>query len=287
MRVLSTVNKFASLDEFVKLVEAQDDYRLLPIWTEYGERKLHSARMFGMTNITRNRVTMATGPNYPVFGHREALGYVAKDLAKKDAEIHGSITTLGDTTWTKILFDGISVKDETDKEVELGMEFVNPMDRKTRFKGHAYTFRQTCSNGAGIRKNFPGLEINESHTKNMEIIVPPMIYDFIDRSMKQKDRLEGMIKDAMAEKVSFQNRPQIVSTLTSIFGASVAERHIRAIASGVETLEPTRWDLFNAANHYTSHHSVSPIIRETIDMAAESFLDTEMKIVPAYIPKAM
>jgi hypothetical protein len=280
LSALSTISRFKNLDEFGKLVESMDDYRLLPIWTEYADRKVRSARVYGMTNITKNRVTMSCGPKYPVFGHREALGYVFKDLVKKDTEVHGSIVTLGDTTWTKILFDGVSVKDETDREVELGIEFVNPMDKKTRFKGHAYTFRQTCSNGAGIRRNFPGLEINESHTTNMEIIVPPMIYDFIDRSFQQKDRLQGMVKDAIGTKISFVNRPSIVATLTGVFGG-VAERHVRGISAHVESLDPTRWDLFNAANFYTSHHQISPVVQEQIDSAAEQFLDPVYQIVPA------
>ena len=281
----SIINRFQNIEEFKNLVESQDDYRLLPITTEYAGRDIHSARVFGMTNITRNRVTMACGPKYPVFGHREALGYVATDIERQGVGIHGGITTLGDITWTHILFDGITAKDDEGKNVEMGVEFVNPMDKKTKFKGHAYTWRQTCSNGAGHKRLFPGLEINESHTVNMSIVVPPIIHDFIDQSLKQTDHMQKMIDGSMKEKVSFNSRAQVVATLSGIFGG-ITDRHIRGIAANVESLDPTRWDLFNATNGYTSHHAISPVVRELIDERAETFIDMTQRIVPAFVKPA-
>jgi hypothetical protein len=282
MKESSTLTRFKTLEEFGRVVEAMDDYRLLPIEAMYADRKIHSARVFGMTNITKNRVTMACGPKYPVFGHREALGYVYRDLSKRGCDVHGEIHTVNDTSWARILFDGIAVKDETDKLVEMGMEFINPMDKKTKFKGHAYTWRQICSNGAGHRHNFPGLEINESHTVNMEIVVPPMINDFVERSLKQTTHMQKMIDDSVKAKVSFDTRQQMTATLTGIF-AGISERHVRAISGGIDSLEPTRWQMFNAANYYTSHHNVSPVVREEIDARAEMLINTAYPIVPAVV----
>ena len=283
MRLDYKFTKFKNLDEFGKIVTEQDDYRLLPISTEYAGRSISTARVFGMTNITKNRVTMATGPKYPVFGHREALGYVYQDLVAKNCEIHGEISALGDTTWTRILFDGISVFDENNNGVELGVEFVNPMDKKTKFRGHAYSWRLWCSNGAGHRHNFPGLEINESHTVNMEIIVPPMIHDFIDRSLQQTDHMQKMIDSATKSKVDFASRKQMFVTMTGIF-SGIAERHVNYITLGIDSLEPTRWQMWNAANYYTSHHNVSPNVREEIDVQAEKLLNVQYPIVPAILP---
>lgn len=283
MRTLVTGNKFRNLDEFGKMVASLDDYRILPISTEYAGRGIGTQKVRAMTNITQNRVTMAVGPKYPLFGHREAFGYIYQDLSKRGAEVHGTINVLNDTVWARILFDGIEVKDETDKPVELGISFENPMDRKTTFKGYGYTWRQTCSNGAGVRTLLPGLLITEAHTSDMAARVPPMIYDFVERSMKHKSLFQAMVNRAMVSKISFDSRKQIVATLTGIFGG-VTERHVRGIAANVGTLEPTRWDLYNASTSYTSHHAVSPVVQGDIDSRAEQFLNPQFNIVPAYVP---
>jgi hypothetical protein len=279
-----SINKFKDLDEFGKMVKLLDDYRILPIKANYGDQNIGTDKVRAMTNITHNRVTMAVGPRYPLFGHRQAFGYVYEDLLKRGAEVHGSVTTLGDTAWARILFDNVSVTDETDKPVEMGIEFCNPMDKKTTFKGYGYTWRQTCSNGAGIRKLLPGLEITEAHTVDMQFRVPPMIYDFVERSMKQKAVFQTMVSRAIDSKISFDTRAQLVATLTGVFGG-IVDRHVKGIAANIESLTPTRWDLFNASTAYTSHHAISPVIREQIDAKAESFINPMFQIVPAYMPR--
>lgn len=285
MRGASFVSKFSNLNEFGNLVASQDDYRLLPVWTEYADRRIGGGRVFGMTNITNNRVTMACGKHYPVFGHREALGFVVKELRDRKCECHGSITRVGDTTWTKILFKGLEVTDAKDSKVELGVEFVNPMDRKTRFRGYGYTFRQKCSNGNGIKTLLPNMEINESHTVDMDIRVPPMIHDFIGRSLLQTNHLQVLVTKAMEAKVVFETRQQLTETLGYIYEnvGGVSERHVKAIAGKVETLQPSRWDLFNASNLYSSHTAITPNVREDIDRVAESFLNMSRPIVPVLI----
>ena len=284
MRGNMSVNKFANVSEFGALVESRDDYRLLPVYAEYAGHTVSSERVYGMTNITRNRITMACGPKYPVFGHREALGYVLKELESRKMKVHGSISQAGDTTWTKVLFDGIELKDNTDSRVELGVEFVNPMDKKTKFRGYGYTFRQTCSNGAGIKTLLPNVEINESHTEQMLAVVPPMIHDFIGRSLANTNFMQQVITNAMATKVVFESKEQLKATLGGLF-FSIAERHVNHIIERVEGLEPTRWDLFNASNFYTSHSAISPTIREQIDVVAESFLAVNRPINPVNIRK--
>jgi hypothetical protein len=276
------VAKFDNIAEFAGLVDGQDDYRLLPVFAEYADRKIGGGRVFGMVNIDKNRVTMACGKRYPVFGHKEALGYVVHELAERKCDVHGSITTVGDTTWTKILFKGIDVTDAKDSKVELGVEFVNPMDRKTRFKGYGYTFRQTCSNGNGIKTLLPNMEINESHTVDMDIRVPPLIHDFIGRSLQQTNHLQKLVTDAMAVKVVFESRQQMTQTLSYLY-TNVSDRHVKVIAASLDTLEPTRWDLFNASNFYTSHHPITPNVREDIDVIAESFLNTNRPITPVIV----
>jgi hypothetical protein len=220
---------------------------------------------------------MPVGKDYPVFGHRESLGYVYKELETRKCEVHGRVETVDDRTYTRILFKGLEVSDAKDSKVELGMSFENPMDRKTKFKGYGYTFRQTCSNGAGMKVMLPNMEINESHTIDMAERVPPIIHDFVGRSLQNTNFLQVVVTRAMESKVVFESREQLMNTMLGQF-SNISERHVKNIANGIDTLSPTRWDLFNASNFYTSHRAISPDVRADIDAVAESFLNVARPI---------
>lgn len=273
----SKVEKFSNLGEFGAILSTMDDYRTLPIFTEYGGTIIRNERIKAMTNITKRRIAMVVGHQYPVFGHRESLGYVYKELEARKCDVHGRVETVDDRTYTQILFKGLEVNDGKDSKVELGVSFENPMDRKTKFKGFGYTFRQTCSNGNGIKTMLPQMEINESHTVDMLNRVPPIIHDFIGRSLENTNFLQVIVTNAMASKVVFESREQLLNTMLGQYG-NVSERHVKNITSGIDTLSPTRYDLFNASNFYTSHHAISPVVRSEIDLVAESFLNVTRPI---------
>jgi hypothetical protein len=281
LKMVTKRDKFSNLDEFGSIIENLDDYRSLPIRTTIGEANVESENVRGMVNITRGRITMAIGKRYPVFGHREALGYVQKELVSRDCKVHGFVDTIDDRTYSRILFDGLVVND-ADSKLELGISFENPMDRKTRFKGYGYTWRQTCSNGAGIKKMLPIMEINERHTADMAVRVPPMIHDFVGQSLEQSNHMQILIDSSMKVNVTFADEEQKFATLKEHF-SGITERHVKRIADQIDTLSPTRWDLFNASNYVTSHFSVSPDVRSEIDRRAEVFIDTRIPIVPVVV----
>lgn len=285
MRNNYTLEKFSNIGEFSSIIQSMDDYRVLPIYAEYANRKISSDRVWGMTNITNNRITMAVGKQYPVFGHRESLGVVCKDLQARQVNVHGSITTMGDTSFTKILFSDLKVNDAKDG-IELGISFKNPMGAKTKFTGNGYTYRQVCSNGAGVKTLLPQLEISESHTIDMLNVVPMMIHDFISKSLTMTDHLQHLVKTAMETRVKFDSKEQLTQTMTNLY-YNVSERHVKGIVSNIGTLEPTRMELFNASSFFTSHTGISPTVRDDIDSIAEQFLSTTRPIIPAYMKKAI
>jgi len=228
---------------------------------------------------------MTASNHYPIWGHRESLGTVCKDLQARNVNIHGTVTTMGDTSFTKILFSDLKVNDAKDG-IELGISFKNPMDKKTKFTGNGYTYRQVCSNGAGVKTLLPQLEISESHTVDMLNVVPMMIHDFIGLSLTMTDHLQHLVKTAMQTKVKFDSKEQLTQTMTNLY-YNVSERHVKGIVSNIGTLEPTRMELFDASSFFTSHTGISPIVRDEIDSIAEQFLSTTRPIIPAYMRKAI
>jgi len=282
------LHKFESLSDFAGVVDGMDDYARMPLFAEDAFGRItsknivgsQSKRINGMINTTKRHVTMAVGAEYPVFGHKQAYGLVINDLkARGINKVHGRVETEGDRTHVTLLFDDLKVIKDDKDGVELGISFKNPMDRKTSFKGSGYTWRQWCSNGAGMKTLLPQLEINERHTTTMLNSLPAIMARFIDEALNQTNHLQQLVTKSMTQKVVFESREQFEATMTLEF-EGVAEKHMKGILSTLKSLEPTRWDMFNATTYYTSHSAVSLDIRDKIDDIAEKFIDVNRPINP-------
>jgi hypothetical protein len=276
---MTKVEKFDSLKDFEGVVDNLDNYERLPLFAEDEFGRYESKKVFGVVNTTTRHVAMPCGPEYPIFGHREAYHLVIDQLKARGIDVHGRLEILGDRTACQILFNDLKVIKDDKDGVELGIAFKNPMDRKTSFKGNGYTWRQFCSNGAGVKELLPQLEINERHTSTMLHSVPAIMSNFIGESMKQTNVLQTLIDKAMVTKVVFESREQLEATMSLEF-EGVAEKHMKAVVSNIKSLEPTRWDMFNSATYYTSHTAVSMDIRERIDDISEKFLNVNKAITP-------
>jgi hypothetical protein len=287
---MTKVEKFETLRDFEGIIAGLDDYARLPLFAEdefgrfEGRRPdgTINQRIHGIVNLSKRSVTMACGREYPVFGHKEAYGLVIRDLKDKQIEIHGKVETIGDRTKATILFNELRVIKDDKDGVELGISFKNPMDRKTSFKGNGYTWRQFCSNGAGVKTLLPQLEINEQHTSTMLHRLPAIVRQFVDESLKQTNVLQTMVTKSMEQKVVFESREQFEATMSLEFDG-IAEKHMKAVMSNLKSLEPTRWELFNATTYYTSHSAVSMDVQDRIDDVAERFLNITRPINPVPI----
>jgi hypothetical protein len=277
------VEKFESLQDFEGIVANCDTYARKQLFAEDEFGRLTSKRVNGMCNMSKRHVTMAVGPEYPVFGHREAYGLVINDLKQRGiSKIHGRVETDNDRTYTTILFDDLKVVKDDKDGLELGVYFSNPMDRKTSFKGHGYTFRQWCSNGAGMKTLLPELEINERHTSTMTHSLPAIMAKFIEDSLKQTNILQVLVNRSMESKVVFESREQFEATMNLEF-EGIAEKHMKGVISQLKGLEPTRWEMFNAATFYTSHTAIPVDIRDKIDTISEKFINVARPINPVPI----
>jgi len=279
---MTKVDKFDSLQDFAGIVANMDDYARKPLFAEDEFGRFESKRVHGIVNLNKRAVTMACGKEYPVFGHRQAYGLVIDDLKSRGVQVHGRVETVGERTKTTILFNDLKVIKDDKDGVEPGISFKNPMDRKTSFKGNGYTWRQFCSNGAGVKTLLPQLEINEQHTSTMLHRLPAVMHQFIEESLKQTNLLQTLVSKSMETKVVFESREQFEATMSLEFDG-IAEKHMKAVMANLKTLEPTRWEMFNATTYYTSHSAVSMDVQERIDDVAEKFLNVARPINPVPI----
>lgn len=278
------VEKFSSLKDLEGIVDSMDTYRRMPLYAEDEFGKYETKHVYGIVNTTTRKVVMPCGPEYPVFGHHEAYGLVINELKEKKIDVHGRMEIDGDRSYCQVLFNDVKViKDDRDG-IELGISFKNPMDRKTSFKGNGYTWRQFCSNGAGMKTLLPQLEVNERHVATMLDSLPAVMRQFVEEATKQTTYMQTFVDQSMKSVVKFETREQLEATM-ELELEGVAEKHARNIIRELRNLQPTRWELFNAVTFYSSHSAISVDVRERLDTVAERLINMRRNITPVQIIK--
>jgi len=276
-----TTQMFANVSELEGILSSLDDYEVLPavIYHEkFPEGK--TGKIGIMTNTTKGRQCMATSMEYPVFDHRTAFGFAAASVRKRGADIHGKVETWQDRAYLTGMFDEIKLTDGNDSVVELGFHLENAMDRKIAFKGDGYTVRLMCSNGAKATSILPQFVLHEWHTIDMEQRVPPVIEAFANGLLAKAGFLQTAINEAIASKIVFETQESLAATMIVAY-EGISPRHISKITDQIKSLEPSRWDLFNAASYYTSHNEkLSPDIRNNIDDISAKFLNQSNVLTP-------
>jgi hypothetical protein len=276
-----TIQMFANVGELETILEGMDSYEVLPavIYHEkFPEGK--TGKIGIMTNTTKGRQCMATSMEYPVFDHRTAFGFAAASVRKREAGIHGKVETWQDRAYLTGMFDEVKLTDGNDSVVELGFHLENAMDRKIAFKGDGYTYRLICANGAKATEILPQFVLHEWHTIDMEQRVPPVIEAFANGLLAKAGFLQEAINVAMASKVVFETQESLAATMLVAY-EGISPRHISKITDQIKSLEPSRWDLFNAASYYTSHNEkLSPDIRNNIDDISAKFLNQSNVLTP-------
>jgi hypothetical protein len=277
----TTTQKFSNVGELRTILEGMDSYEVLPA-VVYHEKYVDglTGKVGIMTNTSRGRQCMATSLDYPVFDHKTAFGFAADAIQTMGAGIHGNVKTWGDRAYLTGMFDGVGLVDGKDSIVELGFHLENAMDRKIAFRGDGYTVRLVCANGAKATSILPQFEIHEWHTQDMTVRVPNVITKFAYGLLEKAGYLQEAINEAMSSKVVFESVESVDATMGVVY-EGITDRHIKKIVEQITSLEPSRWDLYNAASYYTSHNDkLSPDIRNKIDDISSKFLNMTEVITP-------
>ena len=282
-----TTQTFSDIGELEGILSGMDKYEVLPavIYHEKFPEGI-TGKVGIMTNISKSRQCMATSMEYPVFDHATAFGFAAAAIRNREGSgIHGKVETWEDRAYLTGMFDNINLTDGNDSTVEMGFKIENCMDRKISFKGSGYLVRLVCANGAKATELLPQFSIHEWHSRDMTSRVPPVIEAFANGLLSRAGYLQTAINEAIAAKVKFETQESLDATMMETY-RGISPRHTQKILEQIKTLEPSRWDMYNAASYYTSHNvKMSPDVRSSIDDVSSKFLNMTQVITPL-IPEA-
>jgi hypothetical protein len=243
------------------------------------------------TNDPRRRdiVNLHTGTRsavvssiYHEYQHYDVVSKVAETLNHAKVEAHGSIYDAGDRMALAIFFDNIeALKDPTsDKGIKIGALFRNSYNRQNSVTGAGYFMRLECLNQMYFGSMVKELKFSERHTGSIVHELPSSIQDFTDNLLMMSKFIGKAIENSATIQVKFETRDQKLLTMQSLvdhvkWGEKVSER--------LDTLTPTKWDIYNALTEVTSHESMGETARAKLEKLSEKVLAPTYKVIPSVL----
>ena len=223
---------------------------------------------------------------YHEYQHKDVVTRVAEHMQKAQLTGHGKIYNYGDTMKLEILFDNIALIHDPQgkgKGIAPGVVFRNSYNKANSVTGYGYFLRLICTNGMTMRQIIPELRFSERHTLSIVEKLPSAIESFTVGLLSRSKLIETTIKIASEVKVPFSNREQRLQTIVALVDHNKVGEMIE---KNLTSLEPTKWDIYNAITQVLSHERVGETVKEKIEKVSEKILSPSYTVIPAVMVTA-
>lgn len=283
--------QFSSLKELGALAEGLDTCQREP--STYRDPV---AKMYVEDDARRDIVNLRTGARsavvsdyYREYQHKDVIDHLSNTLNKAQLTAHGTLYNFGDRIRVNLFFDNVKgIRDPLVEEkdplnprgITIGARFKNSYNKQNSVTGSGFFMRVACTNGMVVRNMIPELSFSERHTKSIVTELPSSIQRFTDNLLVRAKFVGEAIELAAQTRVKFTTREQRLQTLLAMVEHSKAAELIDA---QITTLEPTKWDIYNAVTYVTSHERMGETVRERIENFSERILRKNYTVVPAVV----
>lgn len=220
---------------------------------------------------------------YHEYQHADVVHKVVDSLTKAKLVSHGHIYDNGDTIKIQLLFDNITfIKDPAGKGkgIQPGAIFRNSYNKQNSVTGSGYFMRVICTNGMVMRQLIPELKFSERHTSSIVEKLPSAIDNFTTALLSKSKLIETSIDIASKVQVQFSNREQRLLTIVALVEHNKVGEMIE---KELETLNPTKWDIYNAITKIATHERIGETVREHMERVSEKILSPAYTIMPMVV----
>jgi hypothetical protein len=280
--------EFKDLAGLGTLAESLDKCRLEESWyknTKTSAFESDKSRR-DILNLNSGKRAAVVSNIYHEYQHADVVHKVVDSLTKAQLVAHGHIYDNGDTIKIQLLFDNISfIKDPAGKGkgIQPGAIFRNSYNKQNSVTGSGYFMRVICTNGMVMRQLIPELKFSERHTLSIVEKLPSAIESFTTGLLSRSKLIETTIKIASEVKVPFSNREQRLQTIVALVDHNKVGEMIE---KNLTSLEPTKWDIYNAITQVLSHERVGETVKEKIEKVSEKILSPSYTVIPAVMVTA-
>lgn len=278
---------FSNIKELGNVADNLDMCRRTESWykdIETGELKSDPKRRDIVNLHTRERAAVVSSV-YHEYQHKDVLTELSHSFGKAQIEGHGTVYDMGDRIMTAIFFDNVKyIKDPTsDKGIQIGAMFRNSYNKQNSVTGVGYFMRIACLNQMYLANMIDELKFSERHTGSIVDALPASIARFTDNLLMRSKFVGDAAQIASEVTVTFSNRDQRLQTMIAMLDHTKVGEMVEA---KLETLEPTKWDIYNAITAVTTHERMADGVRERMQKLSEKVLNPNYTVIPAILVKA-
>lgn len=236
-------------------------------------------------NLTTNERSAVVSSVYHEYQHKDVITEVSQSFQKAKIEGHGTVYDMGDRIMTAIFFDNVQyIKDpNSDKGIQIGAMFRNSYNKQNSVTGVGYFMRIKCLNQMYLANMIDELKFSERHTGSIIDALPASIARFTDNLLMRSKFVGEAAAIANSVTVTFANRDQRLQTMIAMLDHNKVGEMVEA---KLETLEPTKWDIYNAITAVTTHERMADGVRERMQKLSEKVLNPNYTVIPAILVKA-
>ena len=222
---------------------------------------------------------------YHEYQHQDVIEQVAASLQSAKIDGHGAVYDMGDRIMCAIYFDNVTaLKDpRSEQGIKIGAMFRNSYNKQNSVTGAGYFMRMECLNQMYLGNLIGELKFSERHTGSIIEALPNSIARFTDNLLMRTQLVADSITIANGVKVPFNTREQRLQTMIAMVDHNKVGEMIEA---KLTTLEPTKWDIYNAITAVTTHERMADGVRERMQKISERVLAPSYRIMPAILVRS-
>lgn len=279
--------KFSNMQELAAIADSLDMCRREESWYKDATtgQFVSDKKRRDIVNLTSGERAAVVSNQYHEYQHGDVISQVAASFSDAKIEGHGSVYSMGDRIMCATYFDNVTaLKDpRSEKGIKIGAMFRNSYNKQNSVTGAGYFMRMECLNQMYLGNLIGELKFSERHTGSIVQALPESIAKFTDNLLMRSQLVSDSITIANGVKVPFNTREQRLQTMIAMVDHNKVGEMIEA---KLTTLEPTKWDIYNAITAVTTHERMGEGVRERMQKISERVLAPSYRVMPAILVRA-
>lgn len=277
-------HKFTDFEGLAHIANSLDQCRREESWFKHPDTGafVSDPEKRDIINLGTKKRAAVVSKIYHEYQHRDVIAEVAASFVKAGLKGHGYVYDKGDRIMAACFFDNIQpIEDPTSKKgIKIGAVFKNSYNKANSVTGAGYFMRLECLNQMYFSNMIHELKFSERHTGSIVQELPHSIQEFTDKLLIRSKLVAQSIKVAATVPVVFNTREQRLATMVSLVDHNKVGEKIEA---QLTTLEPTKWDIYNAITAVATHERMGDTVRERIEKVSEKVLSPMYTVIPAVL----
>ncbi len=268
----------SNLEQVAEKVKVFDIAEKRPVYTYFGnmdgEDDLQDIPdAYAMFNVSQNRVASIVGERYFPVQHSELFGNVVDALKVYGFQPNIKLENSGDRVKMKMLFPGMTISDDKEKNLHLGLCVGNSYDKSLSAFVEVYFMRISCTNQFSSGNADKYVSWRHPHSAKLLENAGEMVVGSIDLLNERLHTIEDRIQEYVADDIHFEVPAQVEAFIKDsgiVYNGN--QRVIDAIVDKVP-MDTNRWELYQAVTDVTSHDDrLTDGTRDRLNTKAEKMI---------------